>query len=48
MIHHYLQRGILPEKIINLPLSEKMFYKASLEVYLEDRLKELKAMAGGK
>ena len=46
MLHHYLQRGILPETIINLPLAEKVFYKASLEVYLEEREREYKALAG--
>ena len=47
MLHHYLQRGIKPEDIINLPLAERVFYKASLEVYLQERAREYKALAGG-
>ena len=46
MLHHYLQRGIKPEDVINLPLADKMFYKASLEVYLDEREREYKALAG--
>ena len=46
MLHHYLQRGIKPEDVINLPLADKVFYKASLEVYLDEREREYKALAG--
>ena len=46
MLHHYLQRGIKPEDVINLPLAEQIFYKASLEVYLEEREREYRALSG--
>ena len=46
MLHHYLQRGIKPEDVINLPLAEKVFYKASLEVYLKEKADEYKALSG--
>ena len=36
MLCHFLNRGIEPKKVINLPLSEKLFYKACYEVYMED------------
>ena len=46
MLHHYLQRGIKTEDVINLPLTEKMFYKASVEMYLEEREREYRALSG--
>ena len=46
MLHHYLQKGILPEQIINRPISEQVFFKASLEVYLEEREREYRALSG--
>ena len=47
MLCHFLNRGIEPEKIINLPLSEKLFYKACYEVYMEDEYEKYKALTGG-
>lgn len=47
MIHHYLQKGFKPEYIIKLSLTEKMFYKASMEINLEEEYNKIKAMSGG-
>jgi hypothetical protein len=47
MLHHYLQRGIKPEDVINLSLTEKMFYKASLEAWLDEEERKYRALAGG-
>ena len=47
MLCHYLNRGIEPEKIINLSLIDKLFYKASYEVYIEDEYEKYKALTGG-
>ena len=47
MLCHFLNRGIEPEKIINLPISDKLFYKASYEVYMEDEYKKYAALVGG-
>ena len=47
MLCHFLNRGILPDKIINLPLTEKMFYKAAYEIFIEDEYEKFKALTGG-
>ena len=47
MLCHFLNRGIEPEKIINLPLGDKLFYKASYEIYMEDEYKKYAALVGG-
>ena len=47
MLCHFLNRGIEPEKIINLPMQEKIFYKASYEIYMEDEHEKYKALTGG-
>ena len=36
MLHHYMQRGFKPAYIINLPVAEKLFFKASMELFLEE------------
>ena len=48
MLCHYLNKGILPEEILNRPFSEKLFFKASYEVYKDEEYEKLKALAGGK
>jgi len=35
MVHHYLQRGILPEQIINATALERGFYLASMLLEVE-------------
>ena len=47
MFCHFLNRGITPDKIINLPLSEKLFHKACYEIYMEDEYKKYAALVGG-
>ena len=47
MLCHYLNRGIEPKKIINLSLGDKLFYKASYEIYMEDEYEKYKALTGG-
>lgn len=47
MLCHFLNCGIEPEKIINLSLSDKLFYKASYEIYMEDEYEKYKALTGG-
>jgi len=47
MLHHYLQKGFDPEKLINLPYRAKLFYAASMEIDIEDEVEKTKAMAGG-
>ena len=47
MLCHFLNRGIEPEKIINLPMQEKIFYKASYEIYMEDEYEKYKVLTGG-
>ncbi len=46
LVHYYLQKGISSEKILDLPLSEKMFYKASMELEIETEAKKYKALFG--
>lgn len=43
MLHHYLQKGILPDYILKLHYSEKLFYKASMELFFEEEAEKLKA-----
>ena len=43
MLCHFLNRGITPDKIINLSLTDKLFYKASYE----DEYEKYKALTGG-
>ena len=47
MLCHFLNRGILPEHIINLPFAEKVFYKGCYEIYVEDEYEKVKALSGG-
>ena len=42
MLCHFLNRGITPDKILNLPFADKLFYKASYEVYMEDEYEKYK------
>lgn len=47
MLHHFLHFGIKPDEILNLPLSEKMFYKASYELYMEEESEKIHNALGG-
>ena len=47
MLCHFLNRGIEPEKIINLPIQEKIFYKAAYEIHVENEYEKYKALTGG-
>ena len=47
MLCHFLNKGILPEEIINRPFAEKMFFKASYEIDIEEETKKYKALVGG-
>ena len=47
MLCHFLNRGIAPKDIINLPVAEKLFYKASYEINTEDEYEKYKALTGG-
>lgn len=47
MLCHFLNRGIEPNRIINLPFAEKLFYKASYEIFIEDEVEKYKALLGG-
>ena len=47
MLCHFLNRGVEPEKIINLPMQEKIFYKAAYEIHVEDEHEKYKALTGG-
>lgn len=42
MLHHYLQKGYSHDFILDLTETEKIFYKASMEVKLEDEAEKLK------
>jgi len=46
MINHYLQRGFKPIYIINLPVTEKMFYMAGMEICIEEESEKYKALGG--
>jgi len=47
MLCHFLNRGITPEHIINLSLTEQIFYKSCYEIYVEDEMEKYKALTGG-
>ena len=47
MLCHFLNRGIVPDKILNLPLTERLFYKCCHEIYVEDEYEKYKALTGG-
>lgn len=47
MIHHYLQRGIPAEHILNLEPSAKLFYRASMHLAFDEEVTRYKAMTGG-
>jgi hypothetical protein len=46
LIHHYLQRGIKPEDVINLPPTAKQFYAASMLLFFEEESEKWKAVSG--
>lgn len=46
MIHHYLQRGILPEKVLARPEIEKIFFLASAKKANDDECAKWKALGG--
>jgi len=46
MLCHFLNRGITPDNIINLSLTEKMFYKSAYEIYIEEEHEKIKVLAG--
>ena len=46
MIHHYLQRGILPEKVLARPEIEKVFFLASAKKANDDEYAKWKALGG--
>lgn len=37
MLHYYIQRGFNPEYILNLDLESKLFFKASMDITLEEK-----------
>ena len=41
MLHFYLQKGIQPGDILSLPPVEKLFYLASMNLYMEDQKRAL-------
>jgi len=47
MLHHYLQRGFKPEQIINLPYIDKLFYRASMDLAIEEEIERLNSLGGG-
>ena len=47
MLHHYIQRGFKPAYIINLPIAEKLFFKASLELFLEEEIDKINSITNG-
>ena len=47
MVHHFLQRGIMPEKILNRPIAERLFFVASVRLEMEHEREKIKAMSGG-
>lgn len=48
MVHYYLQKGFDPNMIASLSASEKMFFRASMELAVEAELKKYKALFGRK
>ena len=47
MLCHFLNRGITPDNVINLPYGEKLFYKAAYELYCEEEDEKYRALSGG-
>jgi len=47
MIHHFLHRGFKPEYIINLSLADKIFFRASLDLFIEEENQKYSAISGG-
>jgi hypothetical protein len=47
MLHYLLQRGILPEKIINRTAAERLFFVASVKLAIEQEREKLKSLVGG-
>ena len=47
MLHHYLQRGFKPEQIINLPYIDKLFYRASMDLAIEEEIEKARVAGGG-
>lgn len=45
MLHHYLQKGFAHEYILNLSNLEKVVYKASMELALEEEAERMKALS---
>lgn len=48
LVHYYLQRGFDPDMIAGLSASEKAFFRASMELAIEDEVKRYKALFGKK
>lgn len=48
LIHYYLQKGFDPDRIASLSASEKAFFRASMELALEDEVRKYKALFGRK
>lgn len=48
LVHYYLQRGFDPDRIAGLSASEKVFFRASMELAIEDEVKRYKALFGRK
>ena len=47
LVHHYLQRGFEPEKIINLSVWDREFYTASMLLFFDEERKKAEALSGG-
>ncbi len=48
LVHYYLQRGFDPDRIAGLSASEKAFFRASMELVIEEEVKRYKALFGKK
>lgn len=48
LVHYYLQKGFDPDKIAGLSASEKVFYRASMELAIEKEVEKYNAMFGHK
>lgn len=44
MLHYYLQKGITPEYLLSRSLSEKLFYRASMDIAMEEKGGEVAAL----
>jgi hypothetical protein len=44
LLHYYLQKGIDPDVILNMPLSKKQFYQASMLQAFEEEEEKYKAL----